>query len=94
MKFSALYCSLLSTALFSMNATILADVHTDDGQGLETAIEQHDKNINKFSNNNPDKALPSGLIHSNEVLMRLNAGLRPQRPQIANRPIRADRPRR
>lgn len=94
MKFSALYCSIVGVALFSMSSSIQADVHNGSPQGLKTAIEEHDKNIDKYSNNNPDKALPSGLIYSNEVLMRLNAGLRPQRPQISNRPIRAGRPQR
>ena len=91
MKLDSIYYSLISAALLSMSTSILADEHNDGEGGIQNAINQHDKNIDKYEVNHPDKDLPKGLVHSREVLERIHAGERPNRPERSARPDRPER---
>lgn len=93
MKTDTLSCSLLSAVLFCVAAAgVQAGGHDDNGQGIQGAIDQHDKNIQRYRENHPDKEIPKGLLHSRAVLERISAGERPELPGMAMRPERPELP--
>lgn len=91
MKVGVISISILSAALLSMATAVQAEKHDGKAEGIQNAIEQHDRNMAKYRENHPDKDMPKGLIHSREVLERVQAGERPERPEVATRPDRPER---
>lgn len=87
MKVGTISISILSVALLTMATAVLAEKHDSKAKGIQNAIEQHDINIAKH----PDKDMPKGLVHSREILERVQAGERPARPEVAARPDRPER---
>lgn len=77
---------LSGSVLISLSAISLANDH-DGGQGIQTAIHQHETNIQRFKDQHPDKAIPKGLIHSRDILEKIQLGerpdiTRPERPEL------------
>lgn len=88
MKSHTKYGIMMSAVLLSASTLIYAEDHDGAGEGLQTALNQHAQNIENFIAENPDKDVPKGMLHSAAVLASVQAGERPELPDVA----RATRP--
>lgn len=93
MKLSTLYNYLMSVALiFTVSMAVQAEEYDGSRQGVQNAMDQHDKNISRYNENHPDKAIPKGLEHSRAVLERVRTAERPELPDVTMRPERPELP--
>lgn len=86
MKLATTFALLSGSLLIGLSPVSFADDH--DGSDIQTAIDQHNINIQRFETEHPGKALPKGLLHSRDILERIQAG---ERPDVA-RPDRPEMP--
>ena len=82
MKLHTKYGIIVSAVLLSASTLTHAKDHDGTGEGLQTAISQNALNIENFKAENPDKDVPKGLMHAGTVLARVQAGERPELPDV------------
>ncbi|MDH5446555.1 MAG: hypothetical protein OEY52_13465 [Gammaproteobacteria bacterium] len=90
MSLRSFYTHFSACVIMAMSGSVIADTSND--KGIDQAINQHDKNIERFSSKHPDKAVPRGLVHSREVLNRIKASERPSKPELPDVAMRPERP--